>query len=65
MLDATFVTNASKCANCASMALGWFGVDLVADFLSATPFTFWPLVNLGIFVHFLFGIDLAATLHET
>jgi hypothetical protein len=35
MLDAMFVTSASKCANHASMALGWFGVDLVVDLLLA------------------------------
>jgi len=40
MLDAIFVTNAPKCANRASMALGWFGVDLVVDPLLATPFAF-------------------------
>jgi hypothetical protein len=40
MLDTILVTNTSKSANHASMALGWFGVDLVADPLLATPFTF-------------------------
>jgi hypothetical protein len=50
MLDAILVTSASKRANCASMALGWFGVDLVANLLLVAPFTFW--------------IDLATTLDE-
>jgi hypothetical protein len=40
MLDAIFITNASKCANRASMALGQFGVALVVDPLLATTFAF-------------------------
>jgi hypothetical protein len=40
MLDAIFVTYASKYANCASMALGWFGTNLVAGLLLAAFFTF-------------------------
>jgi hypothetical protein len=43
MMDAIFVTSTSKCANRASMALGLFGNDLMADLLLAAPFTFWPL----------------------
>jgi hypothetical protein len=38
MLDAIFITNASKHANHASMTLSWFGVDLVVDLLLAVPF---------------------------
>jgi hypothetical protein len=40
MLDAIFVTNTSKHANYASMALGWFRVDLVDGLLLAAPFAF-------------------------
>jgi hypothetical protein len=40
MLDAKHVTNTSKHANHASMALGWFEVDLVVGLLLATPFAF-------------------------
>jgi hypothetical protein len=42
MLDAILLTNASKRANHASMALGWFGVDLMVGLLLATflPFNF-------------------------
>jgi hypothetical protein len=40
MLDAIFITNTSKCANHASMALGWFGANLVANPLLIAPFTF-------------------------
>jgi hypothetical protein len=47
MLDAILVTNASKCANCATMALGWFGNNLVA-----TPFAFWPLLDFRDFLAF-------------
>jgi hypothetical protein len=52
MLDAILVTSASKCANHASMALGWFGANLVADPLLVAPFTFWPLPKLGDFLAF-------------
>jgi len=40
MLDAILITNTSKCANHASMALGWFGTDLVVGLLLAalSPF---------------------------
>jgi hypothetical protein len=40
MMDAIFVSSASKHANRASMALGWFGVNLVAGPLLATPSAF-------------------------
>jgi hypothetical protein len=40
MLDAILVTNAFKCANHASMELGWFEADLVANPLLATLFAF-------------------------
>lgn len=40
MLDAILVTNAFKCANHASMELGWFEVDLVANPLLAILFAF-------------------------
>jgi hypothetical protein len=40
MLYAILITNTFKHANCASKALGWFGVDLVAGPLLATPSTF-------------------------
>jgi hypothetical protein len=40
MLDAIFITSAFKCANRVSMALGWFGIDLVVDPLLAAPFAF-------------------------
>jgi hypothetical protein len=40
MFDAILVTSASKCANRASMALGWFGVDLVVSPLLVAPFAF-------------------------
>jgi hypothetical protein len=40
MLDAIFITSDSKHANHASMALGWFGANLVVGLLLATPFTF-------------------------
>jgi hypothetical protein len=43
MLDAILITNASKRANHASMALGWFGVELVVGPLLAPLFTFWLL----------------------
>ncbi len=43
MFDAILVSNASKRENHASVALGWFGVDLVVDPLLGTPFVFWPL----------------------
>ncbi len=46
MLDAIFVTSTSKHTNCASMALSWFGVDLMVDLLLAAPFAFWPLLKL-------------------
>jgi hypothetical protein len=52
MLDAIFVTSASKHANHASMALGWFGIDLVADLLLVAPFAFWPLPKHGDFLAF-------------
>jgi len=52
MLDVILVINASKCTNHASMALGWFGVDLVASPLLATPFIFWPLPEPGDFFTF-------------
>jgi hypothetical protein len=35
------------------MALGWFEVDLVVSSLLATPFTFWPLLELRDFPAFL------------
>ncbi len=47
MLDAILITNASKHTNHASMALGWFGANLVADPLLVAPLTFWPLQILG------------------
>jgi hypothetical protein len=52
MLDAIFVTNTSKCANRASKALGWFGVDLVVNPLLATTFAFWPLLEPKDFLAF-------------
>jgi hypothetical protein len=53
ILDAILLTNVSKRANCASMALGWFGINLVAGPLLATPFAFWPLPELWDFPTFL------------
>jgi hypothetical protein len=53
MLNAILITNASKHANRASMGLGWFGINLMANFLLAPPFTFWPLLKLGDFPAFL------------
>jgi hypothetical protein len=64
MLDAILVINTSKHANHAYMALGWFGVDLVGGFLLATPFAFWPLLNLGTSLHFMFAIDLVIAFDE-
>jgi hypothetical protein len=40
MLDAIFITISSKHANHASMALGWFGANLVVDLSLVAPFTF-------------------------
>jgi hypothetical protein len=34
------ITNASKHANHASMALGWFGVNLMGGLVLAAPFAF-------------------------
>jgi hypothetical protein len=53
MLDAIHVTNAFKCANHASKALGWFGVDLVVNSLLAPPSAFWLLLELRDFPIFL------------
>jgi hypothetical protein len=40
MLDAILVTSAFKYANHASMALGWFGVNLMVGPLLVAPFAF-------------------------
>jgi hypothetical protein len=52
MLDAILITSASKHANHACLALGWFGTNLVGDPLLATPFAFWSLLKLGNFFAF-------------
>jgi len=57
MLAAILVTSAS-------ITLGWFIADLVANLLLTAPFTFWPLPDLGTSPHFLFGIDLVVALDE-
>jgi hypothetical protein len=46
MLEAILVTNASKHANHASMALGWFGANLVVDPPFVVPFPFWTMPEL-------------------
>jgi hypothetical protein len=53
MLGGILVISASKRVNHASMALGWFGADLVVRLLLVTLFTFWPLLKLGDFPTFL------------
>jgi len=65
MLDAILITNTSKHANYASMALGWFKVDLVTNLLLVAPLSFGPCQNLGTSPHFSFGIDFVAALDET
>jgi hypothetical protein len=52
MLDTILVTNASKCANHATTALGWSRVDLVVNLLLATSFIFYPLPDSRDFLAF-------------